>query len=179
VSRIGKKPVPVPKDVTVQVAGNSISVKGAKGELSRALHPTMSLKLENGAVLVSRPSDEPFHKALHGLSRTLIANMIEGVTKGFEKVLEIQGVGYKAEATSKGLTLSLGFSHPVKYDAPPGIKLAVENNTVVKISGPSKEMVGQVAAEIRAIRGPEPYKGKGVRYQAERVRRKAGKTGAK
>ena len=178
-SRIGRKPVPVPKDVTVQVNGNVITAKGPKGELTRALHPSMKLSLDAGQVLVTRPSEETMHRALHGLSRTLVANMVEGVSKGFEKVLEIQGVGYKAEVSPKGLNLSLGFSHPVKYDAPAGIKLAVENATVVRISGPSKEMVGQVAAEIRSIRAPEPYKGKGVRYQGERVRRKAGKTGAK
>ena len=178
-SRIGRKPVPVPKDVTVQVNGNVITAKGPKGELTRALHRSMKLSLDAGQVLVTRPSEETMHRALHGLSRTLVANMVEGVSKGFEKVLEIQGVGYKAEVSPKGLNLSLGFSHPVKYDAPAGIKLAVENATVVRISGPSKEMVGQVAAEIRSIRAPEPYKGKGVRYQGERVRRKAGKTGAK
>ncbi len=178
-SRIGRKPVPVPKDVTVQVNGSVITAKGPKGELSRALHPAMKLALENGEVLVSRPSEENMHKALHGLSRTLVANMVEGVSKGFEKVLEIQGVGYKAEVSPKGLTLSLGFSHLVKYDAPAGIKFVLDNPTLVRISGPSKEMVGQVAAEIRAFRPPEPYKGKGVRYQGERVRRKAGKTGAK
>ncbi|MBM4188657.1 MAG: 50S ribosomal protein L6 [Gemmatimonadetes bacterium] len=178
-SRIGKRPVPVPKDVTVQVKGNSISVKGPKGELARALHPAMQLVLADGQVVVNRPNDEPASKALHGLSRTLVANMIEGVAKGYEKVLEIQGVGYKAEANAKGLTLSLGFSHPVSYPAPAGIKFTVDNNTVVRIAGPSKELVGQVAAEIRSIRRPEPYKGKGVRYQGERVRRKAGKTGAK
>ncbi|MSR03272.1 MAG: 50S ribosomal protein L6 [Gemmatimonadetes bacterium] len=178
-SRIGKRSVPVPKDVTVQINGNSILVKGPKGELSRIIHPTMKLAMDNGEVTVSRPNDEPMHRALHGLSRTLVANMVEGVSKGFEKVLEIQGVGYKAEVSPKGLNLSLGFSHPVKYDAPAGIKMVVENNTVVKISGPSKELVGQVAADIRSIRPPEPYKGKGVRYQGEQVRRKAGKTGAK
>lgn len=178
-SRIGRRPVPVPKDVTVQVKGNSISVKGPKGELSRSLHPAMQLSLADGHVTVARPNDEPTNKALHGLSRTLVANMVEGVAKGYEKVLEIQGVGYKAEVTAKGLTLSLGFSHQVIYPAPAGIKFTVDNNTILKIAGPSKEMVGQVAAEIRSIRRPEPYKGKGVRYQGERVRRKAGKTGAK
>lgn len=178
-SRIGRRPVPVPKDVTVQVSGNSISVKGPKGELSRSLHPAMKLSLADGQVTVARPNDEPTNKALHGLSRTLVANMVEGVAKGYEKVLEIQGVGYKAEVTAKGLTLSLGFSHQVHYPAPAGIKFTVDNNTILKVAGPSKEMVGQVAAEIRSIRRPEPYKGKGVRYQGERVRRKAGKTGAK
>jgi large subunit ribosomal protein L6 len=179
VSRIGKKPIPVPKDVTVQLSGNTVTVKGPKGELSRAIHPLLKVAMENGTVTVARPGDEQQHKALHGLSRTLVANMIEGVSKGFEKVLEIQGVGYKAEANPKGVNLSLGFSHPVSYPAPAGIKIAVENNTVVKISGANKELVGQVAAELRALRPPEPYKGKGIRYQGERVRRKAGKTGAK
>jgi len=179
VSRIGRRPIPVPKGVAVAIKGNHVSVKGPNGELSRSLHPAMSVALEDGVVTVARPNDEEANKALHGLSRTLVANMVEGVSTGFLKTLEIQGVGFKAEVTPKGLTLNLGFSHQVKYDAPPGIKMVVDNNTIVKISGPSKELVGQVAAEIRSIRPPEPYKGKGVRYQGERVRRKAGKTGAK
>ena len=178
-SRIGKKPVPVPKGVTVTLSGNPVSVKGPKGELARTFHPEMSLVMEGDNVTVSRPSDETRHKALHGLSRTLLANMVEGVTKGYKKTLEIQGVGYKAETKPFGLQLSLGFSHPVQYKAPAGIKFAVENNTVVKIEGADKEMVGQVAAELRNMRPPEPYKGKGIRYQGEQVRRKAGKTGAK
>jgi large subunit ribosomal protein L6 len=178
-SRIGKKPVPVPKGVTVTLSGNSVSVKGPKGELARTFHPEMSLVMEGDNVTVSRPSDETRHKALHGLSRTLLANMVEGVTKGYNKTLEIQGVGYKAETKPFGLQLSLGFSHPVQYKAPAGIKFAVENNTVVKIEGADKEMVGQVAAELRNMRPPEPYKGKGIRYLGVQVRRKAGKTGAK
>jgi large subunit ribosomal protein L6 len=178
-SRIGKKPVAVPKGVTVTLSGNAVSVKGPKGELARTFHPEMSLVMEGDNVTVSRPSDETRHKALHGLSRTLLANMVEGVTKGYKKTLEIQGVGYKAETKPFGLQLSLGFSHPVQYKAPAGIKFAVENNTVVKIEGADKEMVGQVAAELRNMRPPEPYKGKGIRYQGEQVRRKAGKTGAK
>ena len=178
-SRIGKKPVAVPKGVTVTLNGNTVSVKGPKGELARTFHPEMSLVMEGDNVTVSRPSDETRHKALHGLSRTLLANMVEGVTKGYNKTLEIQGVGYKAETKPFGLQLSLGFSHPVQYKAPAGIKFAVENNTVVKIEGADKEMVGQVAAELRNMRPPEPYKGKGIRYQGEQVRRKAGKTGAK
>jgi large subunit ribosomal protein L6 len=178
-SRIGKKPVAVPKGVTVTLSGNSVSVKGPKGELARTFHPEISLVMEGDNVTVSRPSDETRHKALHGLSRTLLANMVEGVTKGYKKTLEIQGVGYKAETKPFGLQLSLGFSHPVQYKAPAGIKFAVENNTVVKIEGADKEMVGQVAAELRNMRPPEPYKGKGIRYQGEQVRRKAGKTGAK
>ena len=178
-SRIGKKPVAVPKGVTLTLSGNSVSVKGPKGELARTFHPEMTLAMEGDTVTVSRPSDETRHKALHGLSRTLLANMVEGVTKGYNKTLEIQGVGYKAETKPFGLQLSLGFSHPVQYKAPAGIKFAVENNTVVKIEGADKEMVGQVAAELRNMRPPEPYKGKGIRYQGEQVRRKAGKTGAK
>ena len=178
-SRIGRKPVAVPAGVTVEIKGDIISAKGAQGELARTLPSGISATVENGHVVVVRATEEPRHKALHGLSRTLIANMLEGVAKGFLRVLEIQGVGYKAEATKTGLTLALGFSHPVVYPAPAGIKLTVENNTVVKVAGPSKELVGQVAAELRSLRPPEPYKGKGVRYQGEQVRRKAGKTGAK
>ena len=139
----------------------------------------MQLAVADGSFTVARPSDEPKHKALHGLSRTLVQNMVDGVTKGFSKTLEIQGVGYKAEAKPYGVNLIVGYSHPVKYEAPKGIKISVENNTVVKIEGADKEIVGQVAAELRAVRPPEPYKGKGVRYQGEQVRRKAGKTGAK
>ena len=178
-SRIGKKPVTVPSGVTAEIDGQTVRVKGPKGELSRTVHAEMIVKMENGSITVARPSEETRHKALHGLTRTLIANMVEGVEKGYQKVLEIQGVGYKAEATKSGLNVVVGYSHPVLYKAPAGITFAVENNTVVKISGPNKELVGQVAAEIRQIRKPEPYKGKGIRYQGERVRRKAGKTGAK
>jgi large subunit ribosomal protein L6 len=178
-SRIGKRPVVVPKGVTVTQHGHTLSVKGPKGELSRTFHTEIQIAVQGDQVLVTRPSDEPKHKALHGLTRSLIQNMVDGVAKGFLKVLEIQGVGYKAEAKPTGLQLALGFSHPVHYKAPAGIKFTVDNNTVVKIEGPDKEMVGQVAAEIRNLRKPEPYKGKGVRYQGEVVRRKAGKTGAK
>ena len=178
-SRIGKKPVTVPSGVTAEIDGQTVRVKGPKGELSRTVHAEMILTMENGTITVARPSEETRHKALHGLTRTLIANMVEGVDKGYQKVLEIQGVGYKAEATKGGLNVVVGYSHPVLYKAPAGITFAVESNTVVKISGPNKELVGQVAAEIRQIRKPEPYKGKGIRYQGERVRRKAGKTGAK
>ena len=178
-SRIGKKPVAVPKGVTVAVSGHIVSVKGPKGELSRTVHPEMTLALAGDQLTVGRPSDEAKHKALHGLTRTLIQNMVDGVARGFSKVLEIQGVGYKAESKPFGLQLALGFSHPVQYKAPAGIKFTVDNNTIVKIEGADKEMVGQVAAEIRSLRKPEPYKGKGVRYQGETVRRKAGKTGAK
>ncbi len=178
-SRIGKKPVTVPKGVAVEVQGNTVAVKGPKGELRRTLHSEMQVALADGQVTVARPSDEKRHKALHGLSRTLVQNMVEGVSKGFSKTLEIQGVGYKAESKPYGVNLIVGYSHPVKYEAPKGIKISVENNTVVKIEGADKEAVGQVAAELRSVRPPEPYKGKGIRYQGEQVRRKAGKTGAK
>lgn len=178
-SRIGKKPVTVPKGVTLELQGQVVAVKGPKGELRRSLHPEMQLALADGVLTVARPSEEKKHKALHGLTRTLVQNMVDGVSKGFSKTLEIQGVGYKAEAKPYGVNLIVGFSHPVKYEAPKGIKISVESNTVVKIEGADKEIVGQVAAELRAVRPPEPYKGKGVRYQGEQVRRKAGKTGAK
>ena len=177
--RIGKKPVTLPKGVAVEIQGNTVAVKGPKGELRRTLHTEMQVALADGQVTVSRPSDEKRHKALHGLSRTLVQNMVDGVSKGFSKTLEIQGVGYKAEAKPYGVNLIVGYSHPVKYEAPKGIKISVENNTVVKIEGADKEAVGQVAAELRSVRPPEPYKGKGIRYQGEQVRRKAGKTGAK
>jgi len=176
VSRIGKKPVPVPKGVTAQLEGLRITVKGPKGEVSRLLHADMSVKVEPEAITVGRPSDEARHKALHGLTRTLIANMVDGVTKGFAKSLEIQGVGYKAEPKPFGVQLVVGFSHPVPYHAPKGVKISVENNVLVKIEGVDKELVGQVAAELRSVRPPEPYKGKGIRYVGEAVRRKAGKT---
>jgi large subunit ribosomal protein L6 len=178
-SRIGKKPVTLPKGVDLDLQGSTVAVKGPKGELRRTLHPEMKLTLDNGTLTVERPSEEKRHKALHGLTRTLVQNMVEGVSKGFTKTLEIQGVGYKAEAKPYGVNLIVGYSHPVKYEAPKGIKITVENNTVVKVEGADKEVVGQVAAELRSVRPPEPYKGKGIRYQGEQVRRKAGKTGAK
>ena len=175
-SRIGKRPVPLPKGVTAHVDGQRITIKGPKGELGRTIHAELSMAVEDVGVVVKRPSDESRHKALHGLTRTLVANMVEGVTKGYQKTLEIQGVGYKAEPKGQEIQLLVGFSHPVRYKPPQGIKIAIENNTVVKIEGMDKELVGQVAAEIRSVRPPEPYKGKGIRYQGEQVRRKAGKT---
>jgi large subunit ribosomal protein L6 len=178
-SRIGRKPIPVPKGVTVTVDGRVVRVKGPRGELERTLHPAITAAQEDGTVVVARPSDEPEHRALHGLSRTLVANMIEGVTKGFQKTLEITGVGYKAEPRPYGLQLALGFSHPVQFRAPTGIKLSAPNPTTVVIEGANKEIVGQVAAELRGLRPPEPYKGKGIKYAGEQVRRKAGKAGGK
>lgn len=178
-SRIGKKPVAVPAGVTVALKGSHIAVKGPKGELARSLHPEMAVAFADGQVSVSRPSDEKRHKALHGLTRTLVANMVEGVSKGYVKALELQGVGYKAEAKPYGVNLVVGLSHQVPIKAPDGIKLICETPTLLKVEGINKELVGQVAAEIRSVRPPEPYKGKGIRYQGEQVRRKAGKTGAK
>ena len=179
-SRIGKAPVAVPNGVTVTLKdGNVISVKGPKGELTRSLPSAMAVKQESGTVTVTRPSDEDQHKALHGLTRTLIANMVEGVTKGFSKNLELVGVGYKAEKRPYGLQLALGYSHPIEYRAPQGIKLTAPAPTQIVVEGANKEVVGQVAAEIRSLRPPEPYKGKGVKYAGEQIRRKAGKAGGK
>ena len=179
-SRIGKAPVAVPNGVTVTLKdGNVISVKGPKGELTRSLPAAMAVAQENGQVTVTRPSDEDQHKSLHGLTRTLIANMVEGVTKGFSKQLELVGVGYKAEVRAYGLQLALGYSHPIEYRAPQGIKLTAPVPTQIVVEGANKEVVGQVAAEIRSLRPPEPYKGKGVKYAGEQIRRKAGKAGGK
>ena len=179
-SRIGKAPIVLPKGVTVTLQeGNIVTVKGPKGELTRTVPPAMLLKQENGEVVVTRPSEETVHKSLHGLTRTLIANMVEGVTKGFTKQLELVGVGYKAEVRAYGLQLALGYSHPIEYKAPAGIKLTAPVPTQILVEGSNKEVVGQVAAEIRSLRPPEPYKGKGVKYAGEQIRRKAGKAGGK
>jgi large subunit ribosomal protein L6 len=175
-SRIGKRPVPLPKGVTATVDGQTVTVKGPKGELHRTVHRDLTVALEDGTLVVRRPSDESKHKALHGLTRTLLANMVVGVTTGYTRALEIQGVGYKAEVKPFGVQLVVGFSHPVAYRAPKGVTITVDNNVQVKVEGTDKELVGQVAAELRAIRPPEPYKGKGIRYAGEQVRRKAGKT---
>jgi large subunit ribosomal protein L6 len=174
-SRIGRKPVPVPEAVTVEIAPGSIAVKGPKGELSQAYSQEMAIKQENGAVTVQRPTDRGEHRALHGLTRSLIANMVEGVTDGFEKRLEIQGVGYRAQLKGRNLELALGFSHPVAVEAPEGIEFEVPQPTEIVVRGIDKQLVGQVAADIRKRRPPEPYKGKGIRYQGEQVLRKVGK----
>jgi len=178
-SRIGKRPVAIPKGVTVSIDGSVVKVKGPKGELERKFHPDMQLSLDNNEVTVTRPSDESNHRALHGLSRTLVANMVEGVSTGFSKTLELVGVGYKAEVRPYGLQLALGYSHPIEYKAPAGIKLSAPAPTQIVVEGANKEVVGQVAAELRSLRPPEPYKGKGVKYQGEQIRRKAGKAGSK
>ncbi|MEX0691447.1 MAG: 50S ribosomal protein L6 [Gemmatimonadales bacterium] len=178
-SRIGKRPIPLPKGVEASVVDGRVRVKGPKGELTRRLPEDITASVEGGALVVARPSDETKYKALHGLARTLLANMVDGVTKGYHKKLELHGTGYKAEVKGAGLKLVVGLSHQVEFPAPAGIKLSVDNNTLVTVEGIDKELVGQVAAEIRRVRPPEPYKGKGIRYLGEYVRRKAGKTGAK
>jgi len=178
-SRIGKRPIAVPKNVTVTIEGQRVKVKGPKGELEREMHREMGLALENGEITVSRPSDESLHKALHGTTRSVIANMVEGVTKGFQTQLDIVGVGYKAENRPYGLQLALGYSHPIEYRAPKGIKLTAPTPTSMVVDGADKEIVGQVAAELRSLRPPEPYKGKGIKYVGEQIRRKAGKAGGK
>jgi len=178
-SRIGRRPVEVPKGVEISVQERSVRVKGPKGDLTLNVHPSLSVKMDGGAVQVERPSDAAEHKALHGLTRTLIANMVEGVTAGYSKTLEIAGVGYKAEPRPYGLQFALGFSHAIEYKAPAGIKLSAPTPTTVQVEGADKEIVGQVAAEIRSLRPPEPYKGKGIKYQGEIIRRKAGKAGGK
>ena len=178
-SRIGKKPIDVPAGVTVTVDGRHVTVKGPRGTLSRSLPPIVAVKVDGAVVNVTRPDDETASKAMHGLTRTLVANMVDGVTKGFQKNLEIIGVGYKAENKPYGLLMSLGYSHQIEVKAPEGIKLNAPTPTSIVIDGANKEVVGQVAAEIRSLRPPEPYKGKGVKYQGEVIRRKAGKAGGK
>lgn len=174
-SRIGRKPVAVPEAVTVEIAPGNIAVKGPKGELTQTLSQEMAVEQENGTITVARPTDRGEHRALHGLTRSLIANMVEGVTDGFEKRLEIQGVGYRAALKGKNLELALGYSHPVSIEAPDGIEFQVPQPTEVIVTGIDKQLVGQVAADIRKRRPPEPYKGKGIRYKGEQVLRKVGK----
>lgn len=178
-SRIGRSPITIPAGVEVTVEGNLVRVKGPKGELSREINPAMSVEIENGALRVSRPSDEREHKALHGLTRTLIANMVEGVTKGYSRALELVGTGYRAAKTGQKLTLTVGYSHPVVIDPPAGIEFQVPAANQVIVTGIDKELVGQIAADIRAVRPPEPYLGKGIKYAGEHIRRKEGKTGKK
>ena len=177
-SRIGKKPVIIPANVTVDIAeGNAVTVKGPKGTLNYTFHPDMILKVEGNVLTVERPDEEHMHKSLHGLTRTLLANMVEGVSTGFSKKLQLVGVGYRAAVKGKDLEMQLGFSHPVLVECPEGIEFACPSQTEIVVSGISKEQVGQVAANIRKWRKPEPYKGKGIRYEGENVRRKAGKAG--
>jgi large subunit ribosomal protein L6 len=174
-SRIGKEPVPVPSGVDVTLSDGVLTVKGPKGTLQREIHPDVTVTVDDGVITVTRSTDQREHRALHGLYRSLIANMVTGVTDGYTRSLEIVGVGYRAAARGSGLTIQVGYSHPVEVDAPEGITLEVATPTRINVSGADKQLVGQVAANIRAIRKPEPYKGKGIRYAGEQIRRKAGK----
>ena len=174
-SRIGKQPIPVPSGVDVTIEPELVRVKGPKGELQQRISRDMKVEQDNGTVLVTRPTDRGEHRALHGLTRSLIANMVQGVTEGFEKRLDIQGVGYRAQLRGKALELSVGFSHAVHVDAPEGIEFEVPQPTQIVVRGSSKQAVGEVAARIRKVRPPEPYKGKGIRYRDEYVARKVGK----
>jgi large subunit ribosomal protein L6 len=176
-SRIGRLPIPVPSGVDVTIEGRSVTVKGPKGSLTRSLHPDMTVTREEGTILVARPTEQKNHKQLHGLTRTLVNNMVVGVTDGYRKGLEITGVGYRAALSGKKLQLNLGYSHQIEIDPPEGITFEVENPTRLSVVGIDKELVGQVAAQVRSTRKPEPYKGKGVRYAGEYIRRKAGKAG--
>jgi large subunit ribosomal protein L6 len=174
-SRIGKKPIDLPDGVTVEIAPGRVEVKGPKGELAERVSADMTVEQENGTLTVSRPTDRGEHRALHGLTRSLIANMVEGVTQGFERRLEIQGVGYRANLKGRNLELALGYSHPVAIEAPEGVDFEVPQPTEIIVRGIDKQLVGQVAADIRKRRPPEPYKGKGIRYKGEQVARKVGK----
>lgn len=176
-SRIGKRPIPIPSGVDVELAPGLVRVRGPKGRLELKVHPQMIIERVDGVIQVQRPSDERFFKQLHGLYRTLIANMIQGVTEGFRKDLEIHGVGYRASLEGKTLVLNVGYSHPVRIDPPPGISFVLDSPTRIGVVGIDKQLVGEVAAQIRRVRPPEPYQGKGIRYAGEVIRRKAGKTG--
>ena len=176
-SRIGRQPIVIPSAVKVKIEGDRVTVSGPKGELSRQFHRDIDIRLDDGQLLVSRPSDRPEHRSLHGLTRSLLANMVTGVTEGFSKMLELHGVGYRAQMQGQKLVLQVGYSQPVEITPPPEITLAVEGTSRVMVEGISRELVGQVAADIRAVRPPDPYKGKGIRYEGERVRHKAGKAG--
>jgi large subunit ribosomal protein L6 len=176
-SRIGRLPIPVPSGVDVTIDGRNVTVTGPKGSLSRALHPDMTVSREDGTIVVTRPTEQKTHKQLHGLTRTLVNNMVIGVTDGYRKGLEITGVGYRAALSGRKLQLNLGYSHQIEIDPPEGITFEVENPTRLAVVGIDKELVGQIAAKVRSTRKPEPYKGKGVRYAGEYIRRKAGKAG--
>jgi large subunit ribosomal protein L6 len=177
-SRIGKQPITIPEKVKVSVQGNHVTVEGPRGKLERDTHENITLQVVDSSVLVTRPDDSKTNRALHGLTRSLVANMVEGVVDGFEKELKIEGVGYRAALKGNVLNLSLGYSHPVDFNIPEGVKIEVGNQVELKISGIDKEQVGQTAANIRFLRPPEPYRGKGIRYSDEHVRRKAGKQAA-
>ncbi|PRO64594.1 50S ribosomal protein L6 [Alkalicoccus urumqiensis] len=176
-SRIGLKPIEIPSGVEVKLNGTNVVVKGPKGELTRNLHPDMKVNIEDNVITVERPSDHKEHRSLHGTTRSVLNNMIEGVSKGFEKKLELVGVGYRAQKTGKKVVLNVGLSHPVEFEEGNNLELEVPSNTQITVKGIDKEAVGALASDIRAVRIPEPYKGKGIRYEGEYVRRKEGKTG--
>ncbi|MBA2755868.1 MAG: 50S ribosomal protein L6 [Chloroflexi bacterium] len=176
-SRIGRLPIAIPATVDVTIDGRNVTVSGPKGTLRRSLHPDITVSREDGTLVVTRPTEQKTHKQLHGLTRTLVSNMVVGVTDGYRKGLEITGVGYRAALSGRKLTLNLGYSHPIEIDPPDGISFELENPTRLAVVGIDKELVGQIAARVRSTRKPEPYKGKGVRYAGERIRRKAGKAG--
>ena len=178
-SRIGRQPIPVPAGVDVQIDGNNVKVKGPKGQMERDLHRDMIIKYEEGRLLVERPTDNKLHRSLHGLTRTLLSNMVVGVTAGFQKNLELVGVGYRASKQGSKLVLAVGYSHPVEIEPEAGLEIDVPAPTKINIKGVDKEKVGALAAVIRAVREPEPYKGKGIKYEGEKIRRKAGKAGGK
>ncbi len=178
-SRIGKLPIPLPSGVQVDVQGQQVTVKGPKGQLQLSVHPHIRVAVQDGKLVCTRGSDEKFHRALHGLTRSLVHNMVEGVVKGFERRLELVGVGYRASMLGPNLNLALGYSHPILYPVPAGITVEVKDQTQISVRGIDKQLVGAVAAKIRGFRPPEPYKGKGVKYAEEHIRRKAGKAGAK
>jgi large subunit ribosomal protein L6 len=176
-SRIGKKPIEIPTGVTITINGDVVTVKGPKGELTRSFNSDIEIKVEENVINLSRPSESKEHRSIHGTTRSLLANMVEGVSKGFEKSLELIGVGYRAQKQGKKLVLSVGYSHPVEFEPEEGVEVEVPSNTKVIVKGINKERVGALAANIRQVRPPEPYKGKGIRYEGEVVRRKEGKTG--
>ncbi|RFU70229.1 50S ribosomal protein L6 [Bacillus sp. V59.32b] len=176
-SRVGKKPIEIPNGVTVTIDKNNVTVKGPQGELARSFNPDMTISVEENVLTVTRPSDEKEHRALHGTTRAVISNMVEGVSKGFEKSLELIGVGYRAQKQGTKLILNVGYSHPVEIEPEQGVVVEVPSNTKIIVKGANKERVGALAANIRDVRPPEPYKGKGIRYEGEYVRRKEGKTG--
>lgn len=176
-SRIGLMPIPVPPEVKVNIKGNEVTVESKKGKLSRSFHPDMSITLKDGVLVVARPTDNRIHRSLHGLTRSLLANMVNGVTTGFEKVLELSGVGYRAQVAGDKLSLQVGFNRPIEFISPQGIEIVVEGNNRVKVIGIDRELVGQTAARIKAIRPPDGYKGKGIKYAGEKLRLKPGKAG--
>lgn len=177
-SRIGRTPIPVPKGVEVKIQGSQVTVRGPRGQLSRTFHPDIQIALQGDQILVTRPTDSRPHRSLHGLTRSLLANMVTGVSQGFRQQLEIEGVGYRGELRGRNLVLQVGYSHPVEIEPPPGIAFELDRSgRNITVDGVDRELVGEISARIRAVRKPEPYKGKGIRYAGERIRRKAGKAG--